>query len=132
MECIGRPDEAFEARVCVWQPGSLECPGDIFTDRFIRHAAVDDSRACATCTCGDPTGDCEGDVVLYASNDCSGVPSLVEQIGSTCTVSAGGSVSSARGNSLSVSNVSCEPSVGTAVGEAEPDDPYTLCCMTVE
>lgn len=130
--CLARPESAFESRVCVWQPGLLECPAGSFADRFIRHTAVDDDRNCEACTCDAPTGDCTGGVSVRNEAGCSGGGVGTVPIGGTCYAQTSGSMASARGTSLSVSNVSCEPSVGTAVGEAEPDDPYTLCCMTVE
>ncbi|MGH1342268.1 MAG: hypothetical protein ACRBN8_11990 [Nannocystales bacterium] len=130
--CVARPPETFEGRLCVWQAGALECPDGAYADRFLRHASIDDDRNCATCTCGDPEGDCNGNVILRPSNNCSGATgSGSVPLGGGCVLSAD-DVHSVEAGALSVSNVSCEPSVGTAIGEAEPDDPYTLCCLTVE
>lgn len=130
--CVDRPPESFESRICVWQEGALECPDGAYEDRFLRHASVDDGRNCATCTCGDPEGDCNGNVILRPTTNCSGgAGSGSVAIGGGCAQSFD-QVLSAEVGTLSVSNVACEPSVGTAIGEAEPDDPYTLCCLTVE
>ena len=126
------PSDGFESRVCIWQEGSLECPAGGYSDRFVRHASEDDDRNCQACTCGSPEGECSGSVVLRSSNDCSGAtPSLVVTIGGACSSNVGGTVSSASAGTLSVENVACEPSVGTAIGEAEPADPYTLCCLSL-
>lgn len=130
--CVDRPPETFEGRVCIWQPGELECPGSAYSDRFLRHAGISDGRNCATCTCGDPVGDCNGNIILRPSASCSsGTGSGSVPIGGGCILSVD-NVDSAEAGTLSVNNVSCEASVGTAIGEAEPDDPYTLCCLTVE
>lgn len=130
--CIPAPPEGFEARACVWQTGDLECPSGAFSDRFVRHTGIDDTRNCQTCTCGSPEGECNGTVALFNScGNTTGVGS-VPIGGGSCVGTVGGGAGGARHGSLSVSNVSCEPSVGTAIGEAEPDDPYTLCCLTVE
>jgi len=130
--CIPAPADGFESRLCVWQPGELECPAGDFTDRFVRHEEdIDDTRNCATCTCSSPAGECSGSVRLWPTNDCSGgFGSGTVSIGGSCTQSVD-AVRAADASTLSVSNVSCQPSVGTAIGEAEPADPYTLCCMSV-
>ncbi len=127
--CIPGPPEGFEARTCVWQPGDLQCPDGAFEDRFVRHAGFTDTRNCQTCTCGNPEGECDGTVTMF--NSCSSSPIGAVTIGGSC-VSISPGVEGARYSTLSVNNVSCEASVGTAIGEAEPDDPYTLCCLTVE
>ncbi|MEM6293618.1 MAG: hypothetical protein AAGA54_20255 [Myxococcota bacterium] len=135
--CLPTPPEGFEARVCVWQAGNLECPTGFDDGRFVRHAEIDDSRACDECTCGNPTGECNGSVVLWAESDCD------YQFGASGNIDIGGgcergitatqySVTAAEVSNLSVSNVSCEASVGTAIGEAEPDEPFTLCCRGVD
>ncbi len=135
--CLPTPPEGFEARVCVWQAGDLECPGGFDDGRFVRHAAIDDSRDCAACTCGNPTGECNGSVALWAESDCDyqfGVSGNID-IGGGCErglTATQYSVTAAEVSNLSVSNVSCEASVGTAVGEAEPEDPFTLCCRGLE
>lgn len=132
--CVAWPDEGFESRLCIWQPGNLECPNGDYGDRFVRHAEYTDGRNCQTCTCGNPTGSCSGGVALFASDDCTGSPSSTISIDGGCTrgaTLAQYSVHSVRRTNLSVQNVSCEPSVGTAIGEAEPADPYTLCCISL-
>ena len=129
--CLPRPEAGFESRVCVWQPGVLECPDSGFADRFIRHAAIEDDRSCLACECGAPQGECSGSVVISSASNCS-ISLGGATIGGDCFEPFSGQLVAARGSGLSVGNVSCEPSVGTATGEAEPSDPYTLCCMTVD
>ncbi|MGH1342267.1 MAG: hypothetical protein ACRBN8_11985 [Nannocystales bacterium] len=130
--CLPAPPEGFEARACVWQPGQLECPAGAFSDRFVRHAGFDDSRNCETCTCGSAQGECDGTVVLLNSCGGGGGSGNVAIGGSCTSVSPSMSGGLYNAATLSVSNVSCEPSVGTAIGEAEPTDAYTLCCMALE
>ncbi len=131
LRCLPEPPAGFESRVCVWQPGELDCPSGDYSDRFIRHGDYADTRNCATCTCGDPTGECTGTVFLRSLGDCAGTVGLSAAIGDGCDANVG-NVESAEAGTLSVSNTSCEPSVGTAIGEAEPEDPYTLCCQAVQ
>lgn len=128
--CVPEPQEGFEPRHCVWQPGAVECPDGPYSDRFLRHTEVSDTRGCEACTCGDPEGECVGTVRLWGTNNCSaGSGQGAVPVGGEC-VQLANPVSSADLASLSVSSVSCEASPGAAVGEAEVADPYTLCCMT--
>ncbi len=130
--CVPLPPERFESRMCIWQAGDLQCPDSSFSDRFVRHAAVEDTRNCQACSCGSPEGECDGFVRLRSSCPSGSQTGNLTIGSSTCASSVGGGTGGANYHTLSVNNVSCEPSVGTAIGEAEPDDPYTLCCMTVE
>ncbi len=129
--CVAAPPEGFESRLCVWQEGDLECPTGSYEDRFVRHADFSDGRNCTACTCGDPSGTCVGNVVLWPSPSCSGmlIAGMVS-VGGSC-VQAADSVNSAEAGTLSVEDASCAPSGGVPTGEAEPDEPFTLCCMSV-
>ena len=128
--CVATPPEGFESRLCVWQEGDLECPAGGYEDRFVRHADFDDGRNCTTCTCGDPDGDCAATVRLWTSDSCSPTSAGNVLVGAGCTASVG-STQGASAVNLVVEDASCAPSGGVPTGEAEPDEPYTLCCMSV-
>lgn len=129
--CLPVPPDGFESRICVWQEGDQECPAGGYADRFVRHAEFADSRNCTTCSCGTPTGSCEGNVVLWPSSNCSGMfIAGTVPIGGTC-VQAADSVDSAEAGTLTVQDAACAPMGGVPTGEAEPDEPFTLCCMGV-
>ncbi len=139
QSCVAEPGDGFESRLCVWQPGDLECPDGAYSDRFVRSGDFEDMRACQDCTCGNPTGSCTGTVRLWPDNDCtdSGVapgPSGIIDIDGGCergqTATQYG-VASANAGTLTLQDVECAPSVGTAIGEAEPVQPYTLCCLSL-
>lgn len=134
--CLPTPADGFESRICVWQPGALECPSGDYSDPFVRYGSFEDERNCATCTCGSPTGDCTGTVSLFYSSNCSGAVGGSVQFGGSCLQTAGtttqfGINSIRRSSTTPLEDVSCEPSIGTAVGEAAPADPITLCCTSV-
>lgn len=129
--CVPEPEQGFEPALCVWQSGDLECPDGAYVDRFVRHADFTDTRNCEACECGDPEGDCVGDIRLWPTNNCSGgIASGTVPIGAGC-VQAVDSVSSANSGILSVASVACAPSPTTAIGEAQPNGPYTLCCLSL-
>jgi len=55
--CQPRPSAPFGAGICVLQPADVPCPsGTPFTDRHVFFAGIDDTRGCAACTCGPPSG----------------------------------------------------------------------------
>jgi len=56
--CVPLPTAPYQAGVCVWAEGDLECPAG-FDDRSLYNAEYSDTRDCSTCTCGAPTGACE-------------------------------------------------------------------------
>ncbi len=133
QQCVPGPAEEFESRVCIWQEGSIDCPRGIgYDDRFVRHQAIADTRACAACTCESPTGDCTGSVQLWNPTSCSAAPTASVSLGGSCTATgnlAQNAVEGARLGTTFIQNTECEPSEGTAVGEAEPSEPITLCCL---
>lgn len=136
--CVAAPPEEFESRLCVWQEGDLECPAGGYEDRFVRHADFTDARNCTTCTCGDPEGSCSGTVILWPGSNCTqgGQPGSAGAIdlGGGCEraiTSSAYPVTAAEAGTLTVEDASCSPAGGVPTGEAEPDEPYTLCCMSV-
>lgn len=126
--CVPEPRDGFESQLCIWQPGVVECPKEAFVDQRFHHTGFTDTRDCEPCTCGAPEGECAGTVRLWSTNSCTGTESGFVQIGGECA-QATDSVSSADRGALTVSGVSCQPSPGTATGQAEPSGTHTLCCM---
>lgn len=129
LECVAGPPREFESLVCVWQAGDLDCPSGQYSERYVRYSDFDDSRDCATCTCGNPTGNCSGNVRLWPTSNCSGgFGSGTVPLGGDC-VESSDDADSADVGTVTVANAACEPSVGTAVGDASPSQPSTLCCV---
>lgn len=136
--CVATPPEGFESRLCVWQEGDLECPAGSYEDRFVRHADFDDGRNCTTCTCDDATGSCSGAVLLWPGSNCTqgGQPGAAGSIDldggcERALTSSSYPVTAAEAGTITVGDASCAPSGGVPTGEAEPDEPFTLCCMSV-
>ena len=56
--CVPQPSAPYEAGVCVWAEGDLDCPAG-FDDRTLYHSDFSDTRDCTACTCGSASGSCE-------------------------------------------------------------------------
>lgn len=56
-DCQPRPVAPFLTTLCIHQNGDTPCPtGSSFTERHVFYAALFDTRDCAACTCGAPSG----------------------------------------------------------------------------
>lgn len=127
--CVPTPPSDSFSSVCIWRPGSFECPAGGFTEQFVRYSTFTDDRDCSACSCDSPEGDCVGNVRLWPSDDCSGgLAAGTVPVGGGCIASVD-SVSSADRGSISVADASCAPLGGEAIGEAAPSDPHTFCCL---
>lgn len=126
--CVPLPPSDSFSNVCIWRPGSFDCPEGEFSERFVRYSSFTDERGCSSCGCDDPEGDCVGNVRLWPTDDCSGgIAAGSIPIGGGCVPSVD-SVSSADRGSLSVSGVNCAPEGGEPVGEVLLSEPHTICC----
>lgn len=57
--CVPQPAAPYDSDVCIWAEGDLECPAG-FDDRTVYHSDFTDTRSCSACSCGGPSGSCEG------------------------------------------------------------------------
>jgi len=128
--CIPSPDAPLDGRVCVWQAGDLQCPAGDWTARQLIHQNLDDDRGCSPCACGTATGACTGSVGVR-NLQCGAqtpVTSASLSIGAACQ-QVNFSVFSAGTPSVTPSNPTCAAANSTPVGDADPVEPITLCCL---
>jgi hypothetical protein len=115
------------ADACVWAEGDTTCPGG-FSDRYLFHADVDDTRGCSECTCGKPTGTCGGSITL--TDGCGNLPLAYGSVtpGGACK-DIGNTIPKGAKYSPEI-DAECEASGGEAEGEATPTGTITFCCGT--
>jgi hypothetical protein len=129
--CVRSAGASFETALCISQVGDVSCPAQDYTERTLMFTSVADTRGCADCTCGDPTGiTCGGTVTLYTNNPCSGNGTGVPTTG-TCVAAPGLEYFHAGTYAVTTGPTggSCDPAGGAATGEATPGDPVTICCL---
>ncbi|HWB81085.1 MAG TPA: hypothetical protein VG755_39250 [Nannocystaceae bacterium] len=128
--CVSPPTAPYDGRICIWHDGNQQCPTDIGYDvRSIYYGDVADDRACDTCTCGDPEGDCDGGVQIFGTDTCNEAPTGNLNISGACAVM--GNITAARvaaGDPDPDPAAECAPSDVQATGQAEGIDPVTFCC----
>ncbi len=126
--CVPVPSSPLEPNICVWQPGDLECPGE-FSQKTLLYLGYDDTRACSSCECGEPQGDCvDESYTLIEINDGECV-NLFSVNPSSCSPSNSSDVEAASFHAGGLANPSCSgPGTSTLSGDATPHDPLTLCC----
>jgi hypothetical protein len=121
--CYEKPAQGFEQQICYIAEGEVPCPPNTdYMQRTIRYSAVEDSRDCTNCQCGQLTT-CLNEYEYFTTADCSGAPAGTVPNG-ICT----DGVTAAAVN-FDFSGVSCPvTSMSEPEGEAEPLDPWTYCC----
>ncbi|MEM6292487.1 MAG: hypothetical protein AAGA54_14530 [Myxococcota bacterium] len=114
-------------RICIWQVGDHDCPDETgYFERTLAHAGFEDNRGCEPCTCGAPSGHCQGALELYGAPGCSGDAALSVPV-DDCTTDAPAAVA-AQYVAQPVGAASCEPSPGTPNGSVDWVDTTTICC----
>jgi hypothetical protein len=81
----------FAGSLCIFMEGANECPAGDFATPYLRYTGVEDDRDCSTCTCGMGEGTCTGELDVFASDDCTGVP-VSSIANNACAASSGASV----------------------------------------
>lgn len=124
-DCVAESPDGFATQLCISSDGDIDCPGGEWTSRTVVYRGLEDTRACQGCTCDGPTS-CEGHAFAYSDTTCGDAPQEVEFDG--CT-----SIEAPPGYSVgaTIENGSCQASTAaevTAVGQANPTGPLTLCC----
>lgn len=130
-ECLAAPAlETPFTRVCIYKDGDVACPSEDYSERFVAHRTIADTRACADCE-GTPTGGTCGTKWGFGGSApaiCHALPS-----GPT-TYDTGACVPGGKGKRLDVramapTGVSCTDIMGgTPTGTLESADPVTFCC----
>jgi hypothetical protein len=113
--CVAAAPAGF--KVCIEQAGDLSCP---FGAKQLEYAGATDTRACSTCTCGEPAGAvCGGATVGYATADCTGT---------SFPLACGPSANSVE-YVAAPSGTCASPVPISATGAAMPSGPITFCCL---
>jgi hypothetical protein len=122
--CIPPPAAPMQLRPCVFIAGDVSCPSGSYSVRHRYYRTVSDSRGCAHCSCGAPSG-----------VDCAAT--LQEGCGQTGPTSALPTSCASLSDPGSVvllapptpTGGSCAPSGGAPSGSASPASPVTVCCL---
>ncbi|MBL4686201.1 MAG: hypothetical protein JKY37_16530 [Nannocystaceae bacterium] len=129
MGCIAEvPATPLGAQMCIWQEGEHDCPQDSgYIDDRVLYNDFESDRDCTECACDDPVGVCDNaSVALYTSVNCtSGLTALMTGEG-FCT-EVGVTTATAR-FIAGTPTAFCPAAQVQAVGEANPTQPFTLCC----
>ena len=132
-QCIDYDNDG-EGRICISRDGEHECPETGFSEQMTRFGSFSDTRNCTECTCGAPSGLCDGTVFLWSAPGCAdngaGFISVSLEIGGGCE---GGNpifdVESAHASLSGANDASCTPSSSPPTGTVTPTEPRTFCCI---
>ncbi|MFI5309493.1 MAG: hypothetical protein ACHQ53_19205 [Polyangiales bacterium] len=120
------PPTPFAGPFCILKQGDQACPSGAYTDRRVYYTAIDDTRDCTACSCGQ---DCAYSWQVFDDGDtaCATPLATKTSAGECVTVTpssgkirVGATISGAGG---------CTPSGGAATGSVSASDPYTACCL---
>lgn len=127
--CIPAPAEPLDGRVCIWQPGDLQCPEGGWTARSVLHEGLADNRGCSACGCGMAQGSCTGSV-LATNTSCGAGATAFESISlnAACEQVSFQVTSMGVSGNPTPSNPTCTPWNSSPVGAADPVSPITVCC----
>ena len=110
--------------VCIFQEGDHPCPSAVYSARTLVFESIDDERGCSDCSCGTPSGTCNG-TIQFSTNGCGAFSIFEGSIpADSCAAHPGGT----HAGYLLEPDASCLPSGGNPQGTAEPADPVTVCC----
>lgn len=122
--CTPPPPEGFEAGLCIYAQGDLECPAGAYATKYTYYAGAEDSRDCTNCTCGAALATCTGSMHVFDAGACGG--NMVADVPSTgtCVATTGTSVGlNFTGESSCPVATPPEP-MGTVAAMGE----FTFCC----
>lgn len=129
--CGSSPPSGFAS--CIVREGFHECPAGL--DRREVYRAVNDSRACSSCSCSAPNGEtCAWTFDAFEQDNCEGSPIASLDAGpnapmACAPIQPASLARSVRAHAGSSSPGTCAPNGGTPIGGVAPSDPVTLCCV---
>lgn len=123
--CAPTPGGEFD-RTCIWIAGDASCPAGPYSESFQAYGDYADDRDCTACTCGSPTGVCDGEVVL-TDVSCGGGALYVDSIAAGACWDVGNGYSHAQW--FPEVDASCAPGGGNLQGDVEPTETVTYCCL---
>lgn len=118
--------------ICITHFGEIDCPaGTPYTNRRVRFASANSTRACNACTCASPTGAACSWQVQYArdTSDCTAgtVLNVTDTSPLQCNAPLGAQSSAKLVASTPVQGT-CVAAGGGVGGDASPGEPTTICC----
>jgi hypothetical protein len=128
-DCVPKVAAPFEAGVCIWAEGDLECPaGSDFSNREVRGAGLLDSRACSDCSCGPASGEDCDDAVVRLWRTGGWVDRSVDGDCNGASLGPGNVWTGVSFDPGDPSGGACAESGGEAEGSVEPEQVFTFCC----
>ena len=110
--------------MCIQREGDHECPPGAFSERTVVFDGIDDSRGCSDCTCGPPTGTCNG-TITFRNGGCLATDTLVGTMqADECSPISGAT----HGQYTLEPDADCTAAGGFPQGSAVEADPRTICC----
>jgi hypothetical protein len=134
--CLAAPPATAGFRVCIYQVGDNDCTGPElvpYTEKHVFYKDYQDTRSCAACSCGSPSGStCSSTVSIYTDGACSTLAysATVDATGPAChDLPAGSPLGSKSATAPKYTPGTCAPSGGEPTGAATPTNPSTYCCL---
>ena len=125
--CVPDPPEGYEAGLCIFVQGDMECPAGDFSEKFTLNSGTDDTRNCGPCTCGTGSATCTGTLDVFASADCSDEPLV--SLDATSFSCVDGSAGAQSAMITYDADPTCPVDVmPEPVGEVAPAGEFTYCC----
>ncbi len=128
-DCVSAPAPAQPfTRMCIHQDGDVPCSSADYSERFVAHKAVSDTRTCSACT-ATPSGGACGTSWGNRSNaiQCTNLPAPADKTAGIC-YPYGGIGTVVDVGAMGPSNATCTPTGGSAAGTAASTEPVTFCC----
>lgn len=130
--CAPEPAAPFRARHCIAQKGEAPCPTTGFTKQLTTgYESVTDTRACAACNCGPPSGvTCNNTVQAYSNSGACNGNARTWAVNSTTCRGEFESASIRLMGAYTTTGGSCAGAGPSAPsGGVAPKDPITVCCL---
>jgi hypothetical protein len=116
----------FTGPFCIVKTGDLACPSGPYADRRVYFTAIDDTRDCSACACGN---DCSYTWKIFDDADATCATPLATQTGAaTCNMVTPSSGKVRVGVAISGAGT-CAASGGQPTGSAAGASPTTACCL---
>jgi hypothetical protein len=113
---------------CVYRAGIHDCPTGAYSQQTIYYEDFDDGRSCSACTCGTPTGSCEGYVDFMTGTGCGTARVERVELGACFELNNGpAGVKATPGPVIAAGE--CPRSGGELQGSVTLQGGVTVCCM---
>jgi hypothetical protein len=116
---------------CIYRNGTHACPSGPYSEQTVYYAGMTDTRSCSACTCGSPTGICQGSVHFSYGNN---LPGGCELENGLSEANFGGCLQ-VDGSYFAVGSPttpqpmgSCMPQGGALQGSVTTSGAVTVCC----